>query len=630
MYNLRCSVYKAATQLSSADLTGLGVRSPWVDVITRLDTPELAETDEQSGKIDIFEFQSGFYQAYRGRIIPHLAADVFTLTTNLRNRWLFRLIGLCQGVDGLAHIRVPRKRCNTKRFILAFTLVLFFVAAGTAHASAPSDGTVASFGKISDTEGFFSGPLNPGGALDDNDQLGHWVADIGDLDGDGVSDLAVTAIRDDDGGLESGAIWILFMNTNGTVKSKQKISDTEGFLSGPLNPGGVLAPSDFFGHMVVSIGDLDGDGVTDLAVGAVQDDDGGSNRGAVYILFLDNDGTVKSKQKISDSEGFLSGPLNPGGALDDGDQFGVSVTSIGDLDGDGISDLAVGATGDDDGGSLRGAVYVLFLNTDGTVKSKQKISDSEGFLSGPMNPGGLLDNVDNFGLSVGSIGDLDGDDISDLAVGAVGDDDGGSRRGAVYVLFLNTDGTVKSKQKISDTAGFLSGPLNPGGVLEDVDLFGYSVANIGDRNGDGVTDLAVGAVGDDDGGSGRGAVYVLFMTNLVLTVDIDIKPGSYPNSINLGSHGVIPVAILSSVDFDATQIDPATVTLAGSEVAIRGKGKLLAHQEDINGDGLLDLVVQVETENLDSGQFQDGNAKITGETFSGDLIVGYDEINIVP
>lgn len=120
------------------------------------------------------------------------------------------------------------------------------------------------------------------------------------------------------------------------------------------------------------------------------------------------------------------------------------------------------------------------------------------------------------------------------------------------------------------------------------------------------------------------------MEGIYVYVDIDIKPGSYPNSVNLGSHGVIPVAILSSADFDATQVDPTTVALAGAEVAIRGKGKALAHQEDVNGDGLLDLVVKVETESLDPGQFQGGYAELTGETFSGDLIVGSDEINIVP
>ena len=88
---------------------------------------------------------------------------------------------------------------------------------------------------------------------------------------------------------------------------------------------------------MANVGDLDGDGVTDLAVGAYCDDDGGTNRGAVWMLFLNADGTVKAHQKISDTEGNFTG------MLDDGDCFGCSVASVGDLDGDGVTDLAVGA-----------------------------------------------------------------------------------------------------------------------------------------------------------------------------------------------------------------------------------------------------------------------------------------------
>ena len=115
---------------------------------------------------------------------------------------------------------------------------------------------------------------------------------------------------------------------------------------------------------------------------------------------------------------------------------------------------------------------------------------------------------------------------------------------------------------------------------------------------------------------------------------IDIKPGSYPNSINLGSKGVIPVAILSTQDFDATTVDAGTVALAGAGVAVRGKSdKLLAREEDVNGDGLPDLVCQVETENLDPDSFQDGYAILTGNLlaeFGGTPIEGKDEISIVP
>ncbi len=136
----------------------------------------------------------------------------------------------------------------------------------------------------------------------------------------------------------------------GWVLSHQKISSTQGGFTG------ILDDNDVFGRSLASLGDHDGDGVTDLAVGAMRDDDGGSNRGAVWILFLNSDGTVKRHQKISDSQGGFTGILNGS------DWFGISVASLGDLDGDGVGDLAVGATLDDDGGSNRGAVWVLFLD----------------------------------------------------------------------------------------------------------------------------------------------------------------------------------------------------------------------------------------------------------------------------
>jgi parallel beta-helix repeat protein len=117
----------------------------------------------------------------------------------------------------------------------------------------------------------------------------------------------------------------------------------------------------------------------------------------------------------------------------------------------------------------------------------------------------------------------------------------------------------------------------------------------------------------------------------VVVVDIDIKPGSYPNAINLGSHGLIPVAILSTDEFDATTVDPETVELAGAGVAVRGKSnKYMAQQEDVNGDGLVDLINHVATENLDPNSLQDGYAVLIGSTFGGEEITGTDEITIVP
>lgn len=118
-----------------------------------------------------------------------------------------------------------------------------------------------------------------------------------------------------------------------------------------------------------------------------------------------------------------------------------------------------------------------------------------------------------------------------------------------------------------------------------------------------------------------------------LHVGVDVKPGSSPNTINLGANGVIPVAILSSPDFDALTVDPATVQLEGKAgVRAKGNGTYLTEQRDVNGDGRIDLIVKIETQNLDPSTIQDGLAEVTGQTTTTPPIFfkGVDEVTIVP
>jgi len=116
---------------------------------------------------------------------------------------------------------------------------------------------------------------------------------------------------------------------------------------------------------------------------------------------------------------------------------------------------------------------------------------------------------------------------------------------------------------------------------------------------------------------------------MVVRVNIDIKPGSFPNSINLGSSGSVPVAILSTENFDAATVDPSTVTLASAPVKMKGKGTPMASLEDVNGDGRLDLVVHVNTEALQLSD-ADTEAVLEGTTFGGKRIRGVGSVSVVP
>ncbi len=323
--------------------------------------------------------------------------------------------------------------------------------------------------------------------LDSEDWFGYTVEGIGDLNGDGINDIAVAAIKDDDGGFNRGAVYVLFLNNDGTINSNQKISDLEGNFSG------VLDDWDIIGSSLSYLGDMNGDGLIEIGVGAEYDGDGGYRNGAVWILSLNSNGTVNSYTKISDTQGGFSGGLG------NYNVFGSDIELLGDLNGDGNQDIAVGARRDPDGNSYRGALWILFLNADFSVNSYQKISDT----SGNFNAG--LNAEDYFGGAVANIGDLNNDGVIDLAVGAYRDDEGGLNHGAIYILFMNSDGTVDNYQKINEVQGNFNEYFSNSEIF-----FGISIDKCADINGDGLTEIVVGAPGYRNSSNEKiGAFYIL-------------------------------------------------------------------------------------------------------------------------
>lgn len=343
-----------------------------------------------------------------------------------------------------------------------------------------SDGSSESHFRIASRENGFSGDL------DRFDSFGRGLAFLGDLDGDSVNDLAVGAPGDDDGKPRAGALWILFLSAEGTVKAHQKIGALTGGFSGELNS------KDEFGSSVALVGDLDGDGFPEVAVGAPRDDGGGNGRGVVWLLSLNPDGSVRQTRKISSLEGGFIGPI------ENKAYFGGSLAALGDLDQDGVPDLAVGAPLDGEGGYASGAVWILFLKADGTVKSQQKISSAQGGLSTAIH------GRDEFGTAVKAIGDLNGDGTPELAVGAPGTD-GKLERGALWVIFLERDGTASSSVKIQNGDPGLIDELGPLG------RFGSAVSGLGDLDLDGLSDVAVGTDKAGSGGQNSGDVWFLFL-----------------------------------------------------------------------------------------------------------------------
>jgi Ca2+-binding RTX toxin-like protein len=310
------------------------------------------------------------------------------------------------------------------------------------------------------------------------EDTGYSLSIAGDINGDGFDDAIVGARA---GGVHyAGVVYIVFGTANGFggAQSLTSLSGSNGFrlLGANVN--------DRVGEQVSGAGDINGDGYDDLIVGTPYAP--GISPGAAYVVF-GGSGPFPSAIDTSDLDG-----VN-GFRIDGANYTGHSVSSAGDVNGDGFDDLIVGAPGISDLGAYAGGAYVIFGKAGGFDADFDPgaLNGSNGFV--------IQNDVaqDYAGRAVSSAGDVNGDGYDDLLIGAPA---ANGYDGAAFVVFGRASGFAATINlgALDGTDGFRIEAANGG-------LAGRSVSAAGDVNGDGVDDLIVGAPYESSG-----AAYIIF------------------------------------------------------------------------------------------------------------------------
>jgi hypothetical protein len=406
------------------------------------------------------------------------------------------------------------------------------------------------------------------------------MSNAGDVNGDGIDDVIIGASgASPNGQFAAGESYVVFGRTefSAAFELNSLFPDAGGDGSTGFVLEGIGA-SDNAGISVSTAGDVNGDGIDDVIIGASGADAGGQNRaGESYVVF----GRTTGFPAVFELRSLLPGSGGDGSAgfvlegVDSEDSSGRSVSAAGDVNGDGIDDIIIGAEGaDPNGQSNAGESYVVFGRTTGFPAAFRLRSLLPG-AGGDGSAGFVLSGIDEAdvaGVSVSNAGDVNGDGIDDLVIGAFrADPHGNTDAGESYVVFGRTTGFPAAFELRSLFPG-AGGDGSAGFVLTGVDAgfySGLSVSAAGDVNGDGIDDLIVGAPNAEVMGEPRvGESYVLFGRTTGFPAAVALR-SLFPGAGGDGSAGVV---------------------LTGSDRADEA-GYSVSGAGDVNSDGIEDLVV---------------------------------------
>jgi Ca2+-binding RTX toxin-like protein len=352
--------------------------------------------------------------------------------------------------------------------------------------------TYIAFGKVGSAAAA-PAPIRIDGAAQ-YDMSGRSVASLGDVNGDGFDDVLISAsAADASGRLDAGVSYVVYGSASGANINLANFNASQGFRI----IGG--SQGDLAGYSVSAAGDVNGDGRTDLIIGAINTN--GYLTGSAYLVYGTDSGADIDLANLTPSQGVrFDGEFES--------QTGFSVAAAGDVNGDGLADIIIGAPSPlSFPGQGGGSAFVVFGTVGGLANTDlANLAPGEGFRINGAAVG------DKAGYAVSSAGDFNGDGFGDLIIGAPGADPGGNTdAGSAYVIFGKASGFGDiDLANLSAADGFrIDGPSGIQGNLgfELPAELGTSVAGAGDINGDGYSDIVVGAPGFS---LSEGAAYVIY------------------------------------------------------------------------------------------------------------------------